>query len=161
MLAEKLARYEEFFRSVPEFERMLVRSGIKVIKYWFSITDEEQHLRFQMRIHDPIKQWKLSPLDIESIDHWDDYSAAKTSMFFHTDTGDAPWVVIKSDDKKRARVNCMRHFLQQFDYPDRNPAVACAPDPLLVGPASKVAEEAERVTADLVREVDKARREGA
>jgi len=110
------AEVEEFFRSVPEFERMLVRSGIKIIKYWFSITDEEQHLRFQMRIHDPLKQWKLSPMDLESRRRWEAYTKAKESMLEHTHISDAPWWVVEAVDKKRARLNCIAHLLSQFSY---------------------------------------------
>ena len=108
--------YEEFFRSVPEFERMLVRSGIKLIKYWFSITDEEQHLRFLGRIHDPLKQWKLSPMDLESRRRWEDYTRAKEVMLERTHIAEAPWWVVPADDKKRARLNCIHHLLGQFDY---------------------------------------------
>jgi polyphosphate kinase 2 len=107
---------EEFFRSVPEFERMLVRSGIKLIKYWFSITDEEQHLRFLGRIHDPLKQWKLSPMDLESRRRWEDYTKAKESMLERTHIPEAPWWVVQAVDKKRARLNCIAHLLEQFDY---------------------------------------------
>jgi len=107
---------EEFFRSVPEFERMLVRSGITLLKYWFSITDEEQHLRFLGRIHDPLKQWKLSPMDLESRRRWEDYTKAKESMLEHTHIAEAPWWVVQAVDKKRARLNCIRHLLDQFDY---------------------------------------------
>ena len=108
--------YEEFFRSVPEFERMLVRSGIKVLKYWFSITDEEQHLRFLGRIHDPLKQWKLSPMDLESRRRWEDYTRAKETMLERTHIPEAPWWVVPADDKKKARLNCIHHLLSQFDY---------------------------------------------
>ncbi len=108
--------YEEFFRSVPEFERMLVRSGIKVLKYWFSITDEEQHLRFLGRIHDPLKQWKLSPMDLESRRRWEDYTRAKETMLERTHIAEAPWWVVPADDKKKARLNCIHHLLSQFDY---------------------------------------------
>ncbi|PWV63129.1 polyphosphate kinase 2 [Plasticicumulans acidivorans] len=107
---------EEFFRSVPEFERMLVRSGIKLIKYWFSITDEEQHLRFLARIHDPLKQWKLSPMDLESRRRWEEYTKAKESMLERTHIPEAPWWVVQAVDKKRARLNCIAHLLSQFDY---------------------------------------------
>jgi polyphosphate kinase 2 len=107
---------EEFFRTVPEFERMLVRSGIILIKYWFSITDDEQHLRFQMRIHDPIKQWKLSPMDLESRRRWEQYTKAKEAMLEHTHTQEAPWWVVEADDKKRARLNCIHHLLSQIPY---------------------------------------------
>ncbi len=107
---------EEFFRSVPEFERMLVRSGIKLIKYWFSITDEEQHVRFLGRIHDPLKQWKLSPMDLESRRRWEDYTKAKEAMLERTHIAEAPWWVVQAVDKKRARLNCIQHLLTQFDY---------------------------------------------
>ena len=108
--------YEEFFRSVPEFERMLVRSGIKLIKYWFSISDEEQHMRFLGRIHDPLKQWKLSPMDLESRRRWEDYTRAKETMLERTHIAEAPWWVIQADDKKRARLNCIHHLLHQLPY---------------------------------------------
>jgi polyphosphate kinase len=109
---------EEFFRTVPEFERMLVRSGIVLVKYWFSITDEEQHLRFLMRIHDPLKQWKLSPMDLESRRRWESYTAAKEEMLARTHIPEAPWWVIEGVDKKRARLNCIHHLLQQIPYGD-------------------------------------------
>jgi polyphosphate kinase 2 len=107
---------EEFFRSVPEFERMLVRSGIILIKYWFSITDEEQHLRFLGRINDPLKQWKLSPMDLESRRRWEDYTAAKEAMLERTHIPEAPWWVVQAVDKKKARLNCINHLLAQFQY---------------------------------------------
>jgi polyphosphate kinase 2 len=107
---------EEFFRSVPEFERMLARSGIRLIKYWFSITDEEQHLRFLGRINDPLKQWKLSPMDLESRRRWEDYTRAKEIMLQRTHIQEAPWWVVQAVDKKRARLNCIHHLLQQFEY---------------------------------------------
>ena len=109
-------QYEEFFRSVPEFERMLVRSGIQVIKYWFSISDEEQHTRFLGRIHDPLKQWKLSPMDLESRRRWEDYTKAKEVMLERTHIPEAPWWVVQAVDKKRARLNCIHHLLQQMPY---------------------------------------------
>jgi polyphosphate kinase len=107
---------EEFFRSVPEFERMLGRSGIKLMKYWFSITDEEQHVRFLGRINDPLKQWKLSPMDLESRRRWEDYTRAKEIMLERTHIPEARWWVVQAVDKKRARLNCIHHLLQQFDY---------------------------------------------
>ena len=110
------ADVEEFFRSVPEFERMLVRSGITLIKYWFSISDEEQHLRFLGRIHDPLKQWKLSPMDLESRRRWEDYTRAKEVMLERTHIPEAPWWVVAADDKKRARLNCIQHLLDHFPY---------------------------------------------
>ena len=108
--------YEEFFRSVPEFEKMLGRSGIKLLKYWFSITDDEQHARFLGRIHDPLKQWKLSPMDLESRRRWEDYTHAKETMIERTHIPEAPWWVVQAVDKKRARLNCIAHLLGQFDY---------------------------------------------
>lgn len=107
---------EEFFRSVPEFERMLVRSGIRLIKYWFSITDEEQHIRFLSRIHDPLKQWKLSPMDLESRRRWEAYTKAKEAMLERTHIAEAPWWQVQAVDKKAARLNCMHHLLSQFEY---------------------------------------------
>ncbi len=130
--------YMEFMRQAPEFERMLVRSGIKLFKYWFSVTPEEQRRRFAERETDPLKRWKLSPIDKASLGLWDDYTQAKEAMFFYTDTADAPWTIVKSKDKKRARLNCMRHFLSTLDYPDKDPAIAQPPDPLIVGHAGKV-----------------------
>ncbi|MBB5391572.1 MULTISPECIES: polyphosphate kinase 2 [unclassified Herbaspirillum] len=109
-------QYEEFFRSVPEFERMLTRAGIQVIKYWFSITDEEQHLRFLSRIHDPLKQWKLSPMDLESRRRWEEYTKAKEVMLERTHIPEAPWWVVQAVDKKKARLNCIQHLLQQMPY---------------------------------------------
>ena len=107
---------EEFFRSVPEFERMLVRSGIILIKYWFSITDEEQYLRFTMRIHDPLKQWKLSPMDVQSRSRWEQYTKAKEAMLERTHIPEAPWYIVEADDKKKARLNCIAHLLEQLPY---------------------------------------------
>ncbi len=107
---------EQFFHDVPEFERMLVRSGITVIKYWFSITDEEQQMRFLMRIHDPMKQWKLSPMDLQSRVRWEDYTKAKEEMMARTNIPEAPWYIVEGNDKKRARLNCIDHLLQQFPY---------------------------------------------
>lgn len=110
------AEYEDFFRTVPEFERMLLRSGIILIKYWFSITDEEQYARFTMRIKDPLKQWKLSPMDLESRRMWESYTKAKETMLEKTHTNDSPWWIVAANDKKRARLNCIHHFLQQIPY---------------------------------------------
>nr|WP_255719242.1 polyphosphate kinase 2 [Pelomonas sp. P8] len=109
-------QYEEFFRSAPEFERMLVRSGIQLIKYWFSISDDEQRVRFLGRIHDPLKQWKLSPMDLESRRRWEEYTKAKEVMLERTHIPESPWWVVKADDKKRARLNCIRHLLSQMPY---------------------------------------------
>jgi len=130
--------YLEFMRQTPDFERMITRSGVRLFKYWFSVTQEEQHRRFESREHDPLKQWKLSPIDRASLNKWDDYTEAKEAMFFYTDTADAPWTIIKSNCKKRARLNTMRHFLASLDYPDRDPEVATVPDPLIVGHAGSV-----------------------
>jgi polyphosphate kinase 2 len=107
---------EQFFRDVPEFERMLVRSGIIVLKYWFSISDEEQQLRFMMRIHDPMRQWKLSPMDLESRVRWEDYTKAKEEMFSRTNISEAPWYIVEGNDKKRERLNCIEHILSQIPY---------------------------------------------
>jgi len=107
---------EEFFRDVPEFERMLVRSGIMLVKYWFSITDQEQQMRFMMRIHDPMKQWKLSPMDLQSRVRWEQYTKAKEEMFARTNIAEAPWYIVEGNDKKRARLNCIDHLLQQIPY---------------------------------------------
>ncbi|MBE9548843.1 MAG: polyphosphate kinase 2 [Proteobacteria bacterium] len=128
--------YLEFLRQAPELERMLVRSDIILFKYWFSVSRYEQLRRFHSRKLDPLKQWKLSPIDLQSLERWDAYTEAKESMFFYTDTADAPWVVIKSDDKKRARIACMRHFLSQIDYPDKDDQIVGEPDPLIVKAAS-------------------------
>lgn len=132
------SEYLEFMRQTPELERMLVRSGIRLYKYWFSVTQSEQRKRFTSRETDPLKQWKLSPIDKASLDKWDDYTEAKEAMFFYTDTADAPWTIIKSNDKKRARLNCMRHFLSSLDYPGKNPEILQQPDPLIVGGAGHV-----------------------
>ncbi len=113
--------YLEFHRSCPEFERMLVRSGIILIKYWFSVSDHEQEKRFQDRINDPTKRWKLSPMDVESRDKWVEYSKAKDEMFAHCDIKQAPWWVVHADDKKRARLNCISHLLSQIPYEDLTP----------------------------------------
>ncbi|WP_423415836.1 polyphosphate kinase 2 [Hyphomicrobium sp. B1] len=119
---------EEFFRDVPEFEKMLARSGITLIKYWFSISDDEQHLRFQMRIHDPIKQWKLSPMDLESRRRWEDYTKAKEAMLERTHIPEAPWWIVHADDKKRARLNCIYHLLSQIPYSEVPRAPVVLPD---------------------------------
>jgi polyphosphate kinase 2 len=133
--------YLEFMRQVPDLERMLVRSGIRFFKFWFSVTHEEQDRRFNARSGDPLKQWKLSPIDQESQGKWNEYTEAKEAMFFYTDTADSPWTIIKSDDKKRARLNCMQHFLSELDYPGKNRHVVRGPDPLIVGSSSQVIEK--------------------
>ena len=124
--------YLLFMRQAPEFERMLVASGIHLFKFWFSVSREEQLRRFVSRHSDPLKHWKLSPVDVQSLDRWDDYTDAKNAMFFHTHTGDAPWTIIKSDDKKRARLNCIRYFLLHLDYPDKDLKAIGKLDTLLV-----------------------------
>lgn len=137
--------YKEFLRQAPEFERMTVRSGTILFKYWFSVTRKAQKARMASRESDPLKGWKLSDIDRESRDKWDDYTKAKWNMFFHTDTADAPWTVVKSDDKKRARLNCMNDFLYHLDYPQKDHTVVIAPDPLIIGSASQVIEKNENV----------------
>ncbi|MEV0392573.1 polyphosphate kinase 2 [Polymorphospora rubra] len=127
--------YLEFLRQAPEFERMLVRSGLRLVKFWFSVSQNEQRTRFAIRQVDPVRQWKLSPMDLASLDRWDDYTEAKEAMFFWTDTADAPWTVVKSNDKKRARLEAMRHVLARFDYAGKDPDAVGTPDPLIVGPA--------------------------
>lgn len=139
------AEYLEFMRQCPDIEQMLTRSGIRLFKYWFSVTQEEQRRRFNSRKKDPLKQWKLSPIDEASLNKWDDYTEAKEAMFFYTDTADAPWTVIKSDDKKRARVNCMRHFLSSLPYPGKDNAVVKNPDPLIVGHSGHVIGNSEHI----------------
>ena len=142
------AEYLEFMRQCPELERMLVNSGIRLFKYWFSVSQDEQARRFGSRQNDPLKQWKISPVDLASLDKWDGYTEAKEAMFFYTDTADAPWTVIKSDDKKRARVACLLHFLSNVPYPDKNPEVVTRPDPLILGPATRVVGRDEPMAAE-------------
>ncbi|WP_170337789.1 polyphosphate kinase 2 [Ruegeria arenilitoris] len=137
--------YLEFMRQTPELERMMVRSGIQLYKYWFSVTRDEQLRRFKSRETDPLKQWKLSPIDKASLDKWDDYTEAKEAMFFYTDTADAPWTIVKSNDKKRARLNCMRHFLSTLDYPDKDHDIVGQPDPLIVGQAHHVVHRSDHI----------------
>jgi len=137
------AEYLEFMRQAPEVERMLVRSGIKLFKLWFSVSRNEQFRRFQARKLDPLKQWKLSPIDLASLDKWENYTEAKEAMFFYTDTADAPWTVVKSDCKKRARINAMRYFLNSFEYPNKNTEVVTAADSLIVGSARNIYETGE------------------
>ena len=132
--------YLEFLRETPELERMFVRSGIHLTKLWFSVSRSEQRTRFVIRGVDPVRRWKLSPMDLASLDKWDDYTEAKEAMFFYTDTADAPWTVIKSNDKKRARLEAMRLVLSRFDYPDKDDEVVGQPDPLIVGSAASIFE---------------------
>ena len=142
--------YLEFMRQAPELERMLVRSGIRFFKYWFSVTQGEQQRRFAKRKRDPLKQWKLSPMDLASIEKWSAYTEAKEAMFFYTDTADAPWTVIKSDDKKRARLNCMAHFLSSLPYPDKDLKAIHGPDPLIVGASSHVIGNSEHILGESI-----------
>jgi polyphosphate kinase 2 len=136
--------YVEFLQEAPEFERMLARDGITLIKFWFSVSRGEQLHRFVRRQTDPLKQWKLSPIDLASLDKWDEYTEAKQAMFFYTDLADAPWTVVKSNDKKRARLEAIRHVLSRLPYEDRDDRVVGRPDPLLVGAAPQLFEVGER-----------------
>jgi polyphosphate kinase 2 len=136
--------YLEFLRQAPELERMFVRSDIHLVKFWFSVSRGEQRTRFTIRQVDPVRQWKLSPTDLASLEKWEDYTEAKEAMFFYTDTADAPWTVIKSNDKKRARVEAMRHVLRLFDYEGKDEEVVGSPDPQIVGRASQIFEEGEQ-----------------
>lgn len=124
--------YETFMRQAPDFERMLVDSGIHLTKFWFSVTRKEQRTRFAIRQIDPVRRWKLSPMDLASLDRWDEYTQAKEAMFLRTDTDHAPWITVKSNDKKRARINAMRFFLHQFDYDGKDTSVVYDADPLIV-----------------------------
>ena len=141
--------YLEFLRQCPLIERMLVNSGIKLFKFWFSVSRTEQLRRFHARKTDPLKQWKLSPVDLKSLHMWDDYTKAKEAMFFYTDTADAPWTIIKSDDKKRARLECLRYFLSHLDYPGKDPEIAQPPDPKIVVPPAEVFEKGEHPIQEL------------
>src|SRR5262249_143106 len=134
--------YLEFIGGAPECERMLVNAGFSLTKFWFSVSRLEQRTRFVIRQVDPVRQWKLSPMDIESLDKWDAYTEAKEAMFFYTDTEDAPWTVVKSNDKKRARLEAMRHILEQYDYEGKDPEVAGSPDGKLLGPPLRLSERA-------------------
>ena len=134
--------YLEFMREAPEYERMLVNSGIALTKFWFSVSRLEQRTRFVIRQVDPVRQWKLSPMDIESLDKWDAYTTAKEAMFFYTDTEDAPWTVVKSNDKKRARLEAMRHILELFDYDGKDTEVVGKPDRKIIGPPSLLSAQA-------------------
>jgi polyphosphate kinase len=136
--------YLEFLRQAPELERMLVRSDIQLVKFWFSVSRGEQRTRFTIRQVDPVRQWKLSPMDLASLNKWDDYTDAKEAMFFYTDTADAPWTVIKSNDKKRARIEAMRHVLRRFDYEGKDEEVLGSSDTLIVGSAAEIFEEGEQ-----------------
>ncbi|MDI2130498.1 polyphosphate kinase 2 [Yinghuangia seranimata] len=143
--------YIEFLRQAPDFERMLVRDGIRLVKFWFSVSRGEQRRRFAVRQIDPVRQWKLSPVDLASLDKWDAYTEAKELMFFHTDTADAPWTVVKSNDKKRARIEAMRFVLDRFAYEDKDAGVVGRPDARIAGPASRLFESGEREARILAR----------
>lgn len=136
--------YLEFTRSAPEFERMLVHSGITIIKLWFSVGRAEQLARFASRRDDPVRQWKLSPTDLASLDKWEPYTEAKEAMFFYTDTAESPWTVIKSNDKKRARLEAMKYVLSLFDYPAKDHEVATAPDPNIAGSPRDIYDDGEK-----------------
>jgi len=142
--------YEEFMRQAPEFERNLTRSGIHLIKFWFSVSQEEQRRRFKERKLHPLKQWKLSPVDMASLDKWDDYTKAKEAMFFYTDTADAPWTVVKSDCKKRARLNALRYVLQKLPYANKDTNQIGPLDPLIVGRAHIVYERGEKQYSPII-----------
>jgi polyphosphate kinase len=141
--------YREFMRQVPELEQMLVNSGTRLIKYWFSVSRGEQMRRFRSRRDDPLKHWKLSPVDLESLDKWDDYTEAKETMFFYTDTAATPWVIVRSNDKKRARINCMRHLLASLPYPEKNERIACAPDPVIINRAAELMLDTDEIPTRL------------
>jgi polyphosphate kinase 2 len=136
--------YLEFMRQAPDFERMLVRSDVSLVKFWFSVSRSEQRTRFAVRQIDPVRQWKLSPMDLASLDRWDSYTEAKEAMFFYTDTADAPWTVVKSNDKKRARLAAMRHVLASFPYDGKDAEVVGRPDPLIIGRGADLFEQGER-----------------
>ena len=133
--------YLEFLREAPELERMWVRSGIRLFKYWFSISREEQRRRLVDRRSDPLKQWKLTPIDKAAMEKWEAYSEARDAMFFHSDTADAPWTIVKANDKKRARIACMQHFLSALPYPEKAKRVVVGPDPLIVGGAHHASDD--------------------
>lgn len=137
--------YLEFMRQAPEFERMLVRSGIRLFKFWFSVSREEQLRRFISRAHDPLKQWKLSPMDVQSLGRWKEYTKAKEDMLFYTDTADAPWTIVRSDDKKRARLNAIMFLLSHIPYKGKDKALLKDLDPLLIGSAKDIYESGETV----------------
>ncbi len=145
--------YEEFMREVPEFERNIVRSGIHLFKFWFSVSREEQRRRFKDRARHPLKQWKLSPIDRASMDKWQEYTQAKERMFFHTDTSDSPWTVVKSNCKKRARLNAMRYLLSSFQYTGRDASMIGKVDPLIVGRSNVIYEKGESRLVGLPKDV--------
>jgi polyphosphate kinase 2 (PPK2 family) len=125
-------QYDLFMKQTPEFERLIVDAGTRLTKFWFSVTRREQRTRFAIRQIDPVRRWKLSPIDLESLGRWDDYTAAKEAMLAGTDTDHAPWITVRSNDKKRARLNAMRYYLSQYDYEGKDHSVVAEPDPLIV-----------------------------
>lgn len=141
--------YLEFMRQAPEFERMLVRSGTRLFKFWFSVSREEQLRRFLGRAKDLLKQWKLSPMDVESLSRWDEYTKAKEAMLFYTDTADAPWTIVRSDDKKRARLNAMKFLLSSIPYEGKNKKLVSKPDSLVIGLARDIYEQGEHGRTDI------------
>ena len=152
--------YLEFTRQCPEFERMLTRDGIRIFKYWFSVTQEEQLARFKSREVNPLKMWKLSPIDRASLEKWDDYTEAKEAMFFYTDTADAPWTIVKSSDKKRARLAAMQHFLSSLPYIGKDNKVVKGPDPKLVGCSGHIVNKSEHILAKSLHPSKRKRRRG-
>ncbi|MFJ5269771.1 polyphosphate kinase 2 [Streptomyces sp. NPDC088358] len=140
-------QYELFLRQCPRFEEMLIEDGMTLVKFWFSVSRGEQRTRFAIRQVDPVRQWKLSPTDLDSLDHWDDYTVAKIEMFRATDTEHAPWTVVKSNDKRRARLEAMRSLLARVDYASKDPEAVGTPDPLIVGPADTLLEPGEEESA--------------
>jgi len=138
------AQYREFLRQAPAFEEMLVRDGIILVKFWFSVSRSEQQTRFLIRQIDPVRQWKLSATDLASLGKWDQYTRAKEAMFLHTDSAHAPWTVVKTNDKKRGRLEAMRHLLSLIDYPSKDHELVRRPDPLIVGPARQLFEHGEQ-----------------
>ena len=142
------AQHQLFLRQAPIFERMLMEDGILLRKYWFSVSDHEQEKRFKSRMTDPMRRWKLSPTDLESLDKWDDYTAAKDAMFFYTDTATAPWTVVKSNDKKRARLEAMRWVLSRFDYPNKDYKLVGTPDPRIIGKPADMYDDGESQSAE-------------
>jgi polyphosphate kinase 2 (PPK2 family) len=153
--------YAEFMRQAPQFERNLVRSGVHLVKLWFSVSRPEQQRRFAERQRHPLKQWKLSPIDLASLDKWDEYTQAKEAMFLHTDTRDAPWTLVKSDCKKRARLNALRYVLHRMPYTSKDVERIGGVDPLIVGRASAIFEQAERRNGQLAVGATPAKRAGA
>jgi len=141
----------EFLRQAPEIERMLVNSNMKLFKFWFSVSQEEQRKRFTERKNDPLKQWKLSPVDLASLDKWDDYTRAKEEMFFYTDTADAPWTVVRADDKKRARINCIRYVLHNLNYDGKDEKQIGPMDGRIIGQASQIYEKGEHTLNKILK----------